>query len=100
MPTPFTDDEFAALSCVGVLTYVPDTEAALREFFRLVPRGGTIVFSQREDVWVERGCRELIDRLVAEGVCDSVHQSAPRPYLPKNDEMRDVGVVLCVLRKQ
>lgn len=98
LPTPFAEDEFDALSCVGVLTYVPDTEATLREFLRLVRRGGTIVFSQREDVWAERNCPALIDRLVAEGACEALHVSGPRPYLPKSDEMRDVGVVLCVLR--
>jgi len=100
LPTPFADDEFDALSCVGVLTYVPETDATLREFCRLVRAGGTIVFSQREDVWRERECRVLIDRLVAEGRCGLVHASDPRPYLPKNDEMRDIGVVLCVLRRQ
>ena len=100
LPTPFADEEFDALSCVGVLTYVPDTEAALREFCRVVRPGGAIVFSQRQDVWAERECPELIARLVAEGVCDAVHVSEPRPYLPKNDEMRGVGVVLCVLRKR
>ncbi len=100
LPTPFANDEFDALSCVGVLTYVPDTGATLREFSRLVRSGGTIVFSQREDVWAERECRELIDRLVAEGVCDAVHVSEPRPYLPMSDEMADVGVVLCVLRNR
>ena len=100
LPAPFVDDEFDALSCVGVLTYVPDTEATLREFCRIVRTGGTIVFSQREDVWAERECRALIDRLVADGVCDAVHVSEPRPYLPKNDEMSDVRVVLCVLRNR
>lgn len=100
LPTPFADDEFDALTCVGVLTYVPDTEAALREFCRLVRAGGTIVFSQREDAWAERGCPELIVRLVAEGACNALHVSEPRPYLPKSDEMGDVGVVLCVLRKR
>ena len=100
LPTPFVDDEFDALSCVGVLTYVPDTEATLCEFFRVVRAGGAIVFSQREDVWVERECEALIDRLVADGVCTAAHVSAPRPYLPKNDEMSDVGVILCVLRNR
>ena len=100
LPTPFADDEFDALSCVGVLTYLPDTEATLREFFRLVRTGGTIAFSQREDVWGERGCRALIGRLVAEGVCRKLHLSEPRPYLPKSDELGDVGAVLCLLRKR
>lgn len=100
LPTPFADNEFDALTCVGVMTYVPDTDAIVREFCRIVRAGGTIVFSQREDVWIERSCRDLIDHLVRDGVCDSVHQSEPRPYLPKNDEMSDIRVVLCVLRKR
>ena len=98
LPTPFADHAFDALSCVGVLTYLPDTEATLREFCRLVRPGGAIAFSQREDVWVERDCRALIDRLVAEGTCEVLHVSEPRPYLPKSDEIGDVGAVLCVLR--
>ena len=100
LPTPFSDDAFDALCCVGVLTYLPDTEAALREFFRLVRAGGTVVFSQREDMWAERDCAELIDRLVAEGACEALHVSKPLPYLPKSDEMGDVGAVLCVLRRR
>ncbi len=100
LPTLFADDEFDALCCVGVPTYLPDTEATVREFCRLVRTDGAIVFSQREDVWAERACVELIDRLVAEGACDALHVSEPRPYLPKSDEMGDVGAVLCVLRKR
>ena len=99
LPTPFADDAFDALCCVGVLTYLPATEATVREFFRLVRPAGTIALSQREDVWCERDCRALIDRLVAEGACEALHVSEPRPYLPKSDEMGDVGVVLCVLRR-
>ena len=100
LPTAFSDDAFDALCCVGVLTYLPDTEATLREFFRLVRAGGTIVFSQREDIWAERDCAELIARLVAERACEALYVSKPRPYLPKSDEMGDVGAVLCVLRRR
>lgn len=99
LPTPFADDAFDALCCVGVLTYLPDTEATLREFLRVVHAGGTIAFSQREDVWVERGCVGLLDRLVTEGECEALHVSAPRPYLPGSDEMGDVDVILCLIRK-
>ena len=100
LPLPFADNEFAALTCVGVMTYLPDTDAIVREFCRIVRAGGTIVISQREDVWLERNCRELIDRLDRDGVCEAVRQSEPRPYLPGNDEMADVRVILCVLRKR
>jgi predicted TPR repeat methyltransferase len=100
LPVPFVDDEFDALTCVGVMTYVPDTEAIVREFIRIVRVGGTIVFSQREDVWSERNCSELIGRLARDGLCDPLHQSEPRPYMPNSDEMGDVRVILCALRKR
>lgn len=98
LPTPFADDAFDALCCVGVLTYLPNTEATLREFFRLVRPAGAIAFSQREDVWLERDCCAVIGRLVLEGACEAVHISEPRPYLPGSDELGDVGAVLCLLR--
>jgi predicted TPR repeat methyltransferase len=100
LPTPFADDAFDALCCVGVLTYLPDTEATLREFLRVVRAGGTIAFSQREDAWVERDCAGLLDRFVAEGTCEALHVSTPRPYLPGSDEMGDIEVVLCLLRRR
>ena len=96
----FADDAFDALCCVGVLTYLPDTEATLREFLRLVHVGGTIAYSQREDAWVERHCADVLGRLVSEGACEVLHVSEPRPYLPGSDEMGDVEVVLCLLRKR
>ncbi len=100
LPVPFLDNEFDALTCVGVMTYVPDTEAIVREFIRIVRIGGTIVFSQREDVWSERNCSELIGQLARDGLCDPLHQSEPRPYMPNSDEMGDVRVILCAVRKR
>lgn len=45
LPLPYEADEFAGLQCVGVLTYVPDTDGILREFCRVVRSGGSVMFS-------------------------------------------------------
>ena len=52
---PFEDDQFDGVNCVGVLTYVPELQAALREFVRVTKSGGVLVFTQRQDLYEERG---------------------------------------------
>ena len=91
-PLAFADDRFGALVCVGVMTYVPDVEAAWREYARVVGPGGVIVVTQREDLWEERRCTAVIDALTADGVW-AAEVAGPAPYLPDNTEgMADVGV--------
>lgn len=90
---PAADDRFGAVVCVGVMTYVPDVEAAWREFARVVRPGGVVVVTQRDDLWEPRGCQAAIDRLAAEGVWTPVEITGPQPYLPGNTEgMGPVGV--------
>lgn len=81
---PFVAQSFAAIACGGVLTYVPDTEAALREFLRLVAPGGVVVVSQRTDLWAERDCDAVMQRLQTTGVTVDVGDA--EPYLPELDE--------------
>lgn len=78
---PMTDAAFAVVVCGGVLTYIDDTEAVLREFLRVTRREGRVIFSQRTDKWEERDCGNVIDRLVSEGAC-TADISDPQPYLP------------------
>ena len=81
-PLPLAGDSVDALVCVGVMTYLPEVEAVWREFARVVRPGGLVVATQREDLWEERGCRAVIDRLQAEGVWEPLEISGPAPYLP------------------
>ena len=91
-PLPFADAAFGALACIGVLTYVPDVEACWREFCRLTTSGGVVAFTQREDIWLERGCRNVLDRLASEGRWTPLEVSDPEPYLPAiGDEMGEIG---------
>ena len=98
-PLVFDDDVFGAVACVGVLTYVPDVESCWREFCRVVRSGGVVAFTQREDMWNERDCDDVIDRLAAGGVWTPLVVTDAEPYLPTaDDEISEVGVHYVVCR--
>jgi hypothetical protein len=79
--------------CVGVLTYVPDTEAIWREFARVVAPGGAIVCTQRADVWDERRCHATLDRLERDSTWTATHLSPPVDYMPGNADFgHEIGV--------
>jgi predicted TPR repeat methyltransferase len=99
LPLPFTTDAFVGLSCVGVLAYLHQTEAIMREFCRVVRPGGIIVFTQREDVFNDRHYAEVIASLEQEEVWKTIVISEPELYLPGNEEFGDkIRVMNCVLR--
>jgi predicted TPR repeat methyltransferase len=81
-PLTLEDDSVDAVVCVGVMTYLPDVEATWREFARVARPSGVLVATQREDLWAERDCQAILDRLRAEGRLASSDVVAPAPYLP------------------
>ncbi|WP_395154532.1 class I SAM-dependent DNA methyltransferase [Ilumatobacter sp.] len=87
-PLPFTSQRFLAVVCGGVFSYLADPEAVLREFLRIVRRGGPIVFTQRVNLWESRQMDAVLQRLADEGRC-TVDVSPPRPYLPGHGEFDD-----------
>ena len=92
-PLAAADNSVDALVCVGVMTYVPDVDAAWHEFARVVRPGGLVVVTQREDLWESRNCQGVIDLLSAEGVWTPLAVTGPESYLPGNTEgMGPVGV--------
>lgn len=88
-PLPYGDDGYDGLACVGVLTYVPDSAAILREFCRVVRPGGLMVLTQRSDILAERDFPATLEALEREGLLAESHVSEPMPYLPDNDEFGD-----------
>jgi len=90
---PFGDGDVDGLICVGVMTYVPDVESCWRDFARVVRPGGVVVVTQREDLWEDRRCAQVIDVLAADGVWVPIEVTDARPYLPGNDDYADrIGV--------
>lgn len=79
---PLDDNTVDAVVCVGVMTYLPDVEAVWREFSRVTQPGGLVVATQRDDLWDDRDCQGVVDRLQAEGVWTPLDITGPAPYLP------------------
>ena len=99
VPLPLETNEFAAVQCVGVLTYVPDTAAILREFCRVAQPGGLVAFTQREDLFNERNVAGVMQTLADEGLWTPVSVSDPQAYLPGNADYADaVKVIYCLCR--
>lgn len=84
-PLPLEDDSFDVALCVGVMTYLPQTEAVWRELARVTRTGGLVSLTQREDLWEPRGCRGIVDRLTREGLWTPIEVAGPAPYLPQAD---------------
>jgi predicted TPR repeat methyltransferase len=80
---PVGDDSVDAVVCVGVMTYLPEVEAVWREFARVARPQGIVVVTQREDLWADRGCQAVVDRLHADGVWTPLEVTGPAPYLPE-----------------
>ena len=72
-----------AVTCVGVMTYLPDVEAVWRELARVARSGGLVVVTQREDLWPDRDCQAVVDRLRDDGVWTPAEITGPAPYLPE-----------------
>ncbi len=97
-PLPWPDGAFAALVCVGVMTYLPDVEAVVGEFCRAVVGDGSVLFTQRDDLWAERDTMAALERLAAADRCRIEAVSEPQPYLPASDELGDVPIRVVHLR--
>lgn len=89
LPLPYADNAYDGLVCVGVMTYVPDSAAILREFRRILKPGGCMILTQRDDIFAERRFGETVAELEKEGVLSGSKISDPMPYLPENEEFGD-----------
>lgn len=89
VPTALRTDGYDGLVCVGVMTYLPDTAAVLDEFLRVVRPDGWVVYTQRTDLFEERGCAALLAELEAGGAIQELELSEPVPYLPGHESFGD-----------
>lgn len=98
---PFSDGTYDGVQCVGVLTYLPNPESVFREFARVTRKGGTIVFTQRSDLYDTLSFSTLLDKLATEeGLWHVIERSKPSPYLPHNSNFEDrIQVIYCVCER-
>lgn len=97
-PLPFEDNQFDGINCVGVLTYVPELQPVLMEFARVTKPNGIILFTQRQDLFIERDTPGSVSNLEAAGLIKTLYLSDAKPYLPGHEEFTDkIGVHYYVL---
>lgn len=89
LPLASDDHHYDGLVCVGVLTYVPDSAAILREFCRVTKPGGFMVLTQRSDILEARDFRSTLKTLERQGLLTGTSISEPMRYLPRNKEFAD-----------
>ncbi len=99
VPFPFEADSFDALTCIGVMTYVSEPIAVLREYCRLVSSGGHIVLTQRNDLFDSQDYPAMMAQLQEEGLWDMVSVSEPQPYLPNNEDFGDRILVIYIVAR-
>jgi predicted TPR repeat methyltransferase len=98
LPLDISGGSYDALICIGVLTYVPNSKGVLRECARLVRSGGTVLVSQRDDLYRERNFGAEVRALADAGVFTDVAISEPQAYLPDNPDFGpDIKVIYITL---
>jgi ubiquinone/menaquinone biosynthesis C-methylase UbiE len=98
-PLPFHDNNYDALICIGVLTYIENCQSLLKEFCRIVKPGGHIAFSQRSDLFDARHFPDIIAALEQEDIWENIKISSPQAYLPKNKDFSDkVQAIFCICK--
>jgi predicted TPR repeat methyltransferase len=89
MPLPFADNTFEGAASVGVMTYISDPAALLADLCRIIHSGGPFIFTHRDDLWQERCFDDVIAGLTAQGVCEVLEITDPKPYIPKHEDFTD-----------
>jgi predicted TPR repeat methyltransferase len=97
LPLPLGANGFDAAVSVGVLTYMSDPEALLKEMCRVVRAGGHLLFTQRDDRWQELEFDRIMVEFDKNGLWTALGMSEPRPYLPRHQEFAEEIQVIHVL---
>ena len=98
-PLPFPENNYDALICIGVLTYIKNYQSLFKEFCRIVRSGGYIAFSQRSDLFDARCFPDIIATLEDEGIWENIKISSPQAYLPQNKDFSDkVQAIFCICK--
>ena len=99
LPLPVRDDSYDAAAAVGVMSYIADAPALMRDLCRAVRPGGLITFTQRTDFWQERDFAGMIERLKGEGLWRRVTITHPLDYIPGHADFTDEIKVILTLCK-
>ncbi|MGR3802316.1 class I SAM-dependent DNA methyltransferase [Marinibacterium profundimaris] len=99
LPLPVADDTMDAAASVGVLTYLEDAGAMLRDACRCVRPGGIITFTQRTDRWAALDFGATVEQIAKDGLWTVLEISTPQDYLPGHEDFgQDIKIIHTVCR--
>jgi predicted TPR repeat methyltransferase len=87
-PLAFGDNGFAAVQCIGTLTYVREIKQLFSEFCRIVKPGGIVSFTQRDDLY-DGDFIKAVQATTRARLWEPVSHSDPMPYLPNHEDFAD-----------
>jgi hypothetical protein len=79
------------------VTYIEDAADLLADLCRVIRPGGYILFTQRDDCWIETKFNSLTKNFEERKLWTPLKISRAKPYLPKNDEFSNSIRVIQVL---
>ena len=89
---PFPDSAYAAVICVGVLSYAVDPGAVVEEFCRITQPDGQLVLTHRVDLWEAQDFGGTLLALQESGVLRDVVWTEPSEYMPGNEALADIRI--------
>lgn len=95
-PYGYDNKHFSAIACVGVFSLIKDPKPVLKEFCRIVKRGGYLLFTQRESFYTQYNYPLALEQLEQEGLLRRVSVSDPINYLPNRKGYENCTLVILV----
>ena len=91
-PLPFSAMTYAAVVCVGVLSYAIDPGSIVREFCRITKPDGRLVLTHRVDLWEAQDFGGTLLALQESGLIGDLTWTEPSDYMPGNEELADIRI--------
>ncbi|MCI5129048.1 MAG: class I SAM-dependent methyltransferase [Candidatus Electrothrix sp. AUS3] len=92
-PYPFADNQFAAITCIGVFSLIVDPLPVLQEFSRILQAGGYLVFTQQEVLFNKYGYADVLQGLEQRKTFKRISISEPVVYLPHREGYEERTVI-------
>jgi predicted TPR repeat methyltransferase len=84
----FADYSFDAIQCVAAMAFI-EAEPMFREMCRLTRPGGVALYTQRVDLYEDRGYEAIEQLLASQGLWSPLECTAPQPYLPGHPDYQE-----------
>ena len=93
----YASDTFDASISIGVLTHMENSEAAVRELVRVTKPGGTVLLSQRVDLFETQQMGMMLSQLEKEDLIEEAQKTAPELYVTNHKDYVEAGIKVIYL---